>query len=44
MRINVTDEKLPGVRVIEHEPFTDHRGFFYESYSRVRSPPRSVST
>jgi dTDP-4-dehydrorhamnose 3,5-epimerase len=34
MRINVTDEKLPGVRVIEHEPFTDNRGFFYESHSR----------
>jgi dTDP-4-dehydrorhamnose 3,5-epimerase len=34
MRTTVTPEKLPGLRVIEHEPFTDQRGFFYESHSR----------
>ncbi len=34
MRITPIAEQLPGVRVIEHEPFTDQRGFFYESHSR----------
>lgn len=34
MRVTAYDEKLPGVRVLEFEPFTDDRGFFYESYSR----------
>lgn len=34
MRVTVTEQKLPGVRVIDHEPFEDERGFFYESYNQ----------
>ena len=34
MRVTVTDEKLPGVRLLDFEPFEDDRGFFYESYNR----------
>jgi dTDP-4-dehydrorhamnose 3,5-epimerase len=34
MKITAYDQRLPGVRVLEFETFTDDRGFFYESYSR----------
>lgn len=34
MRITATDEKLPGVRVLDYEVFEDQRGFFYETYSQ----------
>ena len=34
MRITATDEKLPGVRLLEYETFEDDRGFFYETYSQ----------
>jgi dTDP-4-dehydrorhamnose 3,5-epimerase len=34
MRVTASDEKLPGVRLLEHEVFEDDRGFFYESHSQ----------
>jgi dTDP-4-dehydrorhamnose 3,5-epimerase len=34
MKITATDEKLPGVRLLDYEIFEDDRGFFYESYSQ----------
>ncbi|MBD8870492.1 dTDP-4-dehydrorhamnose 3,5-epimerase [Nocardioides donggukensis] len=34
MRITASEEKLPGVLLLDYEVFADDRGFFYESYSR----------
>jgi dTDP-4-dehydrorhamnose 3,5-epimerase len=34
VRTTVSDERLPGVRLLSFEPFTDERGFFYEAYSQ----------
>jgi dTDP-4-dehydrorhamnose 3,5-epimerase len=36
MKVTVTDEKLPGVKILDLETFTDDRGFFYENYSSRR--------
>lgn len=33
MRVTVSEESLPGVRLLSFQPFTDERGFFYEAYS-----------
>jgi dTDP-4-dehydrorhamnose 3,5-epimerase len=33
MKITATEEKLPGVLLLDYETFEDDRGFFYESYS-----------
>ena len=34
MKITAHEERLPGVRVLDYEVFSDDRGFFYESYSQ----------
>ncbi|WP_134742403.1 dTDP-4-dehydrorhamnose 3,5-epimerase [Nocardioides sp. 503] len=34
MKVVATELALPGVRLLELETHEDHRGFFYESYSR----------
>jgi dTDP-4-dehydrorhamnose 3,5-epimerase len=34
VKVTATEENLPGVRMLEFEPFTDERGFFYETYNR----------
>lgn len=34
MKVTAHEERLPGVRVLDYEVFSDDRGFFYESYSQ----------
>jgi dTDP-4-dehydrorhamnose 3,5-epimerase len=36
MDMRVTTTSIPGIIIIEPEAFQDHRGFFYESYSKKR--------
>ena len=36
MEIRITETMLDGVRVVAPDVFSDHRGFFYESYSKRR--------
>lgn len=33
MKVTVTEQDLPGVKLLDLETFTDDRGFFYENYS-----------
>src|SRR3954471_16325835 len=33
MKVTVTDEELPGVKLLVPQAFSDERGFFFESYS-----------
>ncbi|MCW2540876.1 MAG: rfbC1 [Frankiales bacterium] len=36
MKVTVTEEDLPGVKLLDLETFNDDRGFFYENYSSRR--------
>ena len=40
--MNVTKTKLAGCLVIEPQVFGDHRGWFYESYSKRKLPELDV--
>lgn len=42
MKVTVTEEDLPGVKVLDLETFTDERGFFYENYSSRRLAEQGI--
>jgi dTDP-4-dehydrorhamnose 3,5-epimerase len=42
MKVTVTEEDLPGVKLLDLETFNDDRGFFYENYSSRRLAEQGI--